>query len=132
MAFKLTKEEKATRDKLVVDLHEGWKELEDVRREQENRIQAAIEVLNAALGTYEQVAEAAEAFREEVASRLREEWEEKSEGWQQGDAGEEANSFIEQWENADLTTTMSIGEVAIEVDEGESLSEDLSELPTEQ
>lgn len=46
----------------------------------------------------------AESFRDEVASRLREEWDEKSERWQESDRGQEVGDFIDSWESADFSS----------------------------
>ena len=49
-----------------------------------------------------------EEFRESVASRLRNEWDSKSESWQEGDAGSSANEFVDAWESADFSDSIDI------------------------
>ena len=130
MAFKLTKEEKDTRLQILKDLKEGWANLDDVRNGAETRIQEAIEEVNQAVGVYEAALEAAEAFRDEVATRLREEWDGKSEGWQEGDNGAEASTLVEEWENAAIGEEMSVNTAEINIGDGghDAILED---LPTE-
>jgi len=128
MAFKLTKEEQANKIRLQNDLKESWANLDDVRNGAETRIREAIEEVEAAVGIFEAAIEAAEAFRDEVATRLREEWDGKSEGWQEGDSGQEASTLVEEWENVAFEARMEINSAEINL-EGEDIPETFENLP---
>jgi hypothetical protein len=131
MAFRLTKDEQTQKTKIQASLQASWDALEDAKAGAEDKIRTALEELNVFLEAYQKVVSEAEAFREEVAGRLREEWDEKSDGWQEGDKGQEANSFIEEWENASMEPEMSYAAPEIDFGEGETLLGTLEDLPTE-
>ena len=103
MAFKLTKPETKTKEALLERL-----------REVEEGVQAAIE-------RYNEVIDDVRAFCTDVAERAVEEWNEKSERWQEGDAGTAADEWISVWRDVDLP----------EVEDPDFCSSDFEELPDE-
>lgn len=58
--------------------------------------------VNEAIGRYNEVVRKAEAFARSVAEEHRETYDERSERWQESDAGQAALSFVEAWEEIDL------------------------------
>jgi hypothetical protein len=130
MAFKLSKDERAD----LADHMETLAKKKEALREAEAKRLAAIEeadaAVSAAITDYNGALSDAKTFVEEVAERLRGEYDEKSEKWQESDRAQEVNEFIEQWENVDME----------DVDESETVQPDelgceheeaLRELPEE-
>jgi hypothetical protein len=74
----------------------------------------AIRAYNAALA-------AAATFAETIATERREEWDGRSERWQDSDAGQNAATFVEEWE----------GFEAEEIEEPENAAECLESLTTD-
>jgi|SRR6185503_2787035 len=99
MAFKLTKAESAEREQVLQQLNDAWTAYEDELSKAKEAIQAVYDSLNAKLGDYRTAIEEATRVSEEIGNRLREEWDGKSEKWQESDAGTSANEMVEQWEN---------------------------------
>jgi hypothetical protein len=88
-------------------------------------LQTAGDVVRDAVTAYvDRLAEAKE-FRDEMVQKWQDEIAEKSERWQEGDAGSAATEFVDAWENLDLD------ELNFEPESEFSHSEALSEAPTE-
>jgi hypothetical protein len=104
-AFSLSKEEMDRRDALVVEYNASLEPIKVLIRAHNNGIHAEIQ-----------------SFAEEVAGRLREEFDEKSEGWQGGEKGTAVKDWIEEWE--ELAEADELDE--IEAEAGDTL-EDISE-----
>lgn len=116
MAFKLTDAETKTQAEHVKTLQEKWEALDQAR--------AGFNELIQDLGS---AMDDAEAFREEVASRLRDEFDAKSEKWQEGEKANEIGGWIEEWENVDLSLVLE--EPEIDKPEGIESLEGLSSEP---
>ena len=71
---------------------------DDERTEIADALRAAAEAHSDAVTGYNDAMENAKAFVEEVASRLRDVYDNRSEKWQEGDKGQSADSFIQTWE----------------------------------
>lgn len=80
MAFKLTKAETVTRDRLTADLR------------------AAREHAERAIGAYNDALQSARDFVEQHATGWREQHDRRSERWQRSGAGSVADAFIGEWE----------------------------------
>jgi hypothetical protein len=80
MAFKLTKAETVTRERLAADLRSA--------REQVERI----------IGAYNDALQAARVFAEQRAAIWREQHDRRSERWQRSNAGSVVDAFIDEWE----------------------------------
>lgn len=122
MSIKLTKTEISDRDSFVQDLRTHLEKLSDLLEKQEDITQ------HAALCSV--VIDEVESFRDDVATRLREEFDDKSEKWQDSDAGQDAGAFIDEWEQNDFSDS----EIDLEHPETNNLSEyadALEALPTE-
>lgn len=93
-----------------------------------NARDAHIEALNTAhaamveaIRAYNAALAAAATFAETIATERREEWDGRSERWQESDAGQNAATFVEEWE----------GFEAEEIDEPENAADDLEALTTD-
>lgn len=103
MAFKLTKAEDATRTQLVSDLRTKATALEDAIREYNERVAALhAEVLAQHVDAYNEAVSNARDFVEEIQTRAQEEFDGKSERWQEGDKGQAAQSWQEEWAGTSL------------------------------
>lgn len=129
MAFKLTK----TDEQALEKLHKEADELKDklaVEADAANeKIQEAVEHLNGFVRAYnEKVSEIREKIGE-IASNFRGEFDDKSESWQEGDRGQEVDSFIQEWESADATEVdeVEIDPISLEIEDLPSTET----LPTE-
>lgn len=116
MAFKLTAEEK--------------KELQDLRNEASKywgEYVTALHNVHDAQEAYQEKRDAVIAKVEEIGGRFREEFNDKSEGWQQGDRGDQANEFIDYWEGLEVDPLDDPPNVS----EGDPLDEAIDSLPEE-
>lgn len=96
MAFKLTKEEKQSRD-----------EHDEKLRTAHETVVASIKAYNEAREKlWQDISDAATAFDEahDVGSRLSDEFSDKSEKWQESDRGQEVQNFFGEYENFSLET----------------------------
>ena len=87
---------------------------------------AHIEALNTAhaamleaIRAYNAALSAATSFAETISTERREEWDGRSERWQESDAGQNASTLVEEWEGFADTE---------EVDEPENAAETMTEL----
>lgn len=122
MAFKLTKEEKIQRNEYVKELQRLEELIEDASKGEDPISQELITEYETAINT-------ASDFASEVESRLQEEFDDKSEKWQEGEKGEEASSFIEEWGGADFTPSDLDAETLKEKGLDFSVAEVLGNLP---
>ena len=72
---------------------------DDERTEIAFAVCTAADAHSDAVTAYNEAMENAKAFVEEVASRLREVYDGRSEKWQEGDKGQSADAFIQTWED---------------------------------
>ena len=89
MAFKLSKDERASHSNLVSTLSLAADVLIKARTPEN-------------IAAYNALISECEAFRSEIADRLREEWDGKSEKWQDSEVGEDASAMVEAWEDFTL------------------------------
>jgi len=98
----------------------SWQEkLADAKQE----IDAALSTANEKIRTYNQVLAEAELWHNPIASAMDEYYDERSETWKEGDAGNEYENWKSAWESADFSTVD-------EVDTG-SIDNPLAELTSE-
>lgn len=72
---------------------------DDERAEIAFAVCTAADAHSDAVNAYNDVMTEAKEFVEEVASRLREVYDNRSEKWQEGDKGQSADAFIQTWES---------------------------------
>lgn len=129
--MKLSKAQEKARAELVIELAAAEKlvryrfaELLSICRRAPDDVNEAIRAYNLALSK-------AEAFATGVAEDLRSDYEEKSERWQEGEAGQQANDFIEEWEGFEGSALPEVAILEPELEEKPCHAEALDSLPTE-
>ena len=100
MAFKLTKDEEKLRFELIDRLNTERAKVENQEKITQNRIQDAVDDLQAFVEGFQKAVEDAKAFCDDVSARLRDEFDDKSDTWKESDKGQEAESFVSTWEDA--------------------------------
>lgn len=98
MAFKLTKQEEASRG-LIVD---GLKLRAMAVSTAVAIANDAMQNVNDAVEAYNEALNEAREFREDLVVRLEEEVNDKSERWQESEHGEATKEYIAEWENLAL------------------------------
>src|ERR1700733_1495655 len=102
MAFKLTKAQCKKRDALVTDLHEKGDAFAAAIIAFNEALDAVAKPLTDAAAAYNQGLESARNFASAIAQEARGAFDEKSDGWQEGDKGNEVEDWIQQWEEVCL------------------------------
>lgn len=133
MAFKLTKAEDARRSELEGDLNRLYGEADDAKSELEEKISELVAEFNdKALGPLNEKIEEARGFVEDIKNERQEEFEDKSDRWQEGERGQSAQDWLQAWETAEreLEAINDVEVPNLEVDllDAESI---LSDLPFE-
>jgi hypothetical protein len=130
---RLSRQEEKLRAELVAELAAAaklvdyrWRELLGLLRALPNDVNEAIQAYNVALLK-------AKVFAEGIAETFREEYDDKSDGWKEGDRGQAADSFISEWESIDWDQMQPVALLEPELEEPEvlKLSEALESLPGE-
>lgn len=91
MAIKLSKAQTKERDQLLTRLREAKEKLEAAQADYE-----------AAMTAYDLVVGDIATWRDDVVSDWQSEFDDKSERWQEGERGEAASAFIQEWEGLEL------------------------------
>ena len=99
MAIKLTKSENEHRDELVADLEVAGSALHAAMEEAFNLVNEANRIAAAAYAEYNETLANAREFAQDIASRLREELDARSEKWLESDKGQAATEMVERWES---------------------------------
>ena len=99
MAIKLTKSENGRRDELVAELEVAGSALHAAMKEAFNLVNEANEIAAAAYAEYNETLANAREFAQDIASRLREELDARSEKWLESDKGQAATEMVERWES---------------------------------
>jgi hypothetical protein len=115
MAFKLTGDEKKDLAMARKASIEAWVKYCDAIQDVQNALDDYIEKRKCVLTVVNIAAE-----------RMREEFNDKSEGWQQGDKGSDADSFISEWENIEVDDPDTV-----DMPDGDPLDEAIDALPEE-
>ena len=102
MAIKLTKYENEHRDELVADLEVAASVLHEEMEEVSRLINEANEIATAAYAAYNETLANAREFAQDIASRLREELDARSEKWLESDKGQAATEMVERWEGEEF------------------------------
>lgn len=120
----LTKEHEASRTRLIGELQEAYKKVE----EQFAAHTAITEKVNEAIAAYNDVCQNVETFRDEVTTDMQSYIDERSEKWQDGDSGQEYTSWKETWDALECSGFETVQEETVF---DEELSSALSDLPGE-
>jgi hypothetical protein len=102
MKWSLTKQEVAQRDQLLERLNVADNELIAATDVYNAAIEAAWGALEKAIESFNEAAQAAKAFAEDIARERREEYDGKSDRWREGDAASSIDSWITEWEQVEL------------------------------
>lgn len=103
MAFKLSKEELKRRTNYFDELTVLRAELEDAINVFNAEVEKLKEPVTAALTKYNEVVEQARGFAEDIAREADEEIDSKSDKWRDGEKGQAAILWKDEWERADLS-----------------------------
>jgi hypothetical protein len=101
MAFKLTKDQTAAKAELAAAIEKAWAAVEDAVGVFNDSVSQAKEVLTAQVAAFNDVAGQVATFTAEIAGRADEDISGRSEKWQEGDAGQAAIEWKDEWENFD-------------------------------
>lgn len=102
MAIKLSKNEIERRDGFATSLRELEGKIEDAFREYNEAIKTLQEPVNRLIEEYNEVIEAARGFAEDIANEAQCVIDDKSERWQDGDKGQAAVAWQQEYENVEL------------------------------
>ena len=102
MAFKLTKEQRADRDRFVQALREKGEALAGAVEAYNTALEELGKPVLAALEAYNEALSDARIFAEEVGQAIDDQIAEKSERWQDGEKGEKAAEWRDEWQGATL------------------------------
>lgn len=98
-SHRLETSEVGMKEELIKNLNDQIEILETLQNENvpfdDNRVITARSLFSV-------TAAEATSFVEDTASRLRSEWDDKSERWQESDRGSEVDDFISTWESAEI------------------------------
>lgn len=130
MAIRLTREEVKEQARLAAALREHEQAVDVQFAALLMALKAVTGPLNIAIRARNLLAKEAAAFAERVHERMRDEFEEKSERWQESDAGQEASGLIEEWDGVDIPEVEEVQIVEPEI-EGNEGSSALADLPAE-
>jgi flagellar biosynthesis chaperone FliJ len=100
VAFKLTKAEDARKSEYEAELETLVGGVEDARNELQEKIQALVEEFNEKhIQPLNDKLEEVRGFVEDIHSERQSDYDDKSEGWQEGDRGQNAYQWLSDWEN---------------------------------
>ena len=102
MAFKLTRDEENELEKLKKKLSEDYTAIDAALSSYNEELTALQEHVQEQINFYNNSLSELRSFAENIAAERRNEYEDKSESWQDGDNGQAADEWISTWENADL------------------------------
>jgi len=102
MAFKLTKSEIARKGDLQTEMADARGKLEDALRVYNAECAELRAPLEAALTAYNEQLEEVKGFVEDIANQADDEYSNKSERWQDGDKGQSARQWIDDWQGAEF------------------------------
>jgi hypothetical protein len=102
MAFKLTKKERAEYEVHTADLSEAAAKLYRAVDEYNAAVAEARDALEAPLAAYNAALEVAGAFVAGIHEASQEAYDDKSERWQESEAGQNAYAWLESWESIDF------------------------------
>jgi len=129
MAFALTKQEQTNRDAAVVQLHAAQASMDDARGVAESVIADAVNAYNDAIEFYNAAMEDAAMFRDDLVSRLEDEFDSRSETWRNGDPGDDARTFLDDWRGLEFVELDLHPDITVNDDEAEH-AEALEQAPT--
>jgi hypothetical protein len=128
---KLSKAQEKARAELVIELAAAEKLVRYRFSELLSFCRHACDDVNEAIKAYNLTLLKAEAFATALAEDFRSDFDDKSERWQESEAGQEAVSFIEEWESFDGSALPEVAILEPELEEKPCHAEALDSLPNE-
>jgi hypothetical protein len=98
MSFRLSKNEIASRDEIIARLEKAAAEVTAAVEAANAAIEAATEPVNGAIERYNEIVGKAREFAADVASQAESDIGDKSERWQEGERGQAAQEWQQEWE----------------------------------
>lgn len=98
--MKLSREEDKQRDRIAAELGEAVAAVESAVAEYNGMLATIREPVAAALATLNAKLEEARGFASGIVDEAREEFDGKSERWQESDKGQAVSSWLDQWDEA--------------------------------
>jgi hypothetical protein len=123
MAFKLSKAQLAERDALAADLRKKADALNIAIVAFNQAIEPASQAVGEALEGYNGILEKARTLASSITEPAQEQFDAKSEKWQESDKGIEVRSWIEQWEMSLDDVDLELPEPLTEIDANEQAEE---------
>lgn len=128
MAFKLNKEQESRLNELRVSLSQAYDNVVSVV-EDYNEVTSGPRIsVEEELTEYNTKLAELKSFVDDIAAEKRDEFDDKSESWQEGDTGSTVDDWIATWENAELDEVKISFPEELSID-FENASE--ADLPTE-
>jgi hypothetical protein len=101
VAFKLTKAEDARKNELETELEQVVGVLEDARTELQDQIEKLVTDFNEKhIDPLNTKLEEVHGFVEDIVNERQGEYDDKSERWQEGERGQSAQSWLQDWESS--------------------------------
>jgi hypothetical protein len=123
MAFKLSKAQSAERDALAADLRKKADALNIAIVAFNQAIEPVSQAVGEALEGYNGILEKARDLASSITERAQEQFDAKSEKWQESDKGIEVRCWIEQWEMSFDDVDLELPEPLTEIDPDEQAGE---------
>lgn len=130
-AVRLSKAEERLRQELVAELKAAEQLVTYRFAELLGLLKHITGDVNEAIRSYNAGLVKTKVFVEGVAETFRDAYEEKSDKWKEGDAGQEADAFISEWESIDFDPIPELEILEPELEEKPCLAAALESLPTE-
>jgi hypothetical protein len=122
MAFKTTKDQLARRDAWAAELRIRANALNTAVAEFNRQLEPIAHAVAEAQAHYNEALESARTLAGEIAGPAQEQFDAKSERWQDSDAGTQIRSWIEQWEMSLDDVELDLPEPLEEIDPEEHAS----------
>ncbi len=129
--MRLSKTQEKARAELVIELAAAEKLVRYRFSELLSFCRHASDDVNEAIRAYNLTLLKAEAFATALAEDFRSDFDDKSERWQESDAGQEASNFVEEWEGFEGSALPEIAILEPELEEKPCHAEALERLPSE-
>ena len=125
MAYtKLSNAERRQRDIHIGTLEGAWGA---IQKEQE-AVESAVADLNEKIDAYNTAVAALNAWKEDIVNVMEQDFEDRSEKWQEGEKGQAYQNWKDEWENF---IAEELEAVEVEYPEPPSAAEDIVQLPEE-
>jgi chromosome segregation ATPase len=119
MAFKTTKDQLARRDALAAELRRKARLLNAAIAEFNRQLDPVVRAVAEAQAQYNEAMESARTLAGEISGPAQEQFEAKSERWQDSDAGTQIRAWIEGWEMSLDDVELDLPEPLEEIDSDE-------------